>query len=336
MSAERPFVRGWGMKLLALLLAWGVWYVVREDLDEPRDVRLHVVAQTVAGGAIDGEVQEDMVAVKIRGPRRDVEFLVNEKQLIAPVRADDLTVDQNSGTKTLRAEDLLLPEALVPGSVRIVEMTPATVTVRLRRMERRPMTLRPPELRGIEDLNVQVERKRWPQKAVVRGPADQLGTLALETAVEYDQLRRAVEAMGDATRATVTLPLTLLNAPSKNFTVIEPRVLEMSLDLVRESSATLTLPLAILQDANGPARRVRVSGERPWIVAGDPPQVVLELRGSSKSLAAATPQSVRAFILASDLPDGADQGEVPLHTADLPAGAVLVRDDLVVPVQAVK
>lgn len=336
MSAERPFFGNWGVKLLALLLAWGVWYVVREDLDEPRDVRLRVVAQTPEGGSIDGEVQDDIVAVKVRGPRRDVEYLVNEKQLLAPIRPDDLTVDQNTGTKILRAEELLLPEPLLPGAVRILEMTPSVVTVRLRRMERRPMTLRPPELRGIEDLNVVVERKRWPQKAVVRGPADQLGTLALETAVEFDALRRAVEGMGDLPRATVTLPLTLLNAPSKNFTVIEPHVLEMTLDLVREASATVTVPLSLLDDADGHARHLRLAGERPWIVAGDPPHVVLELRGSARSLAAGSTQTVHAFVLASELPDGADEGELRLHTADLPPGASLARDDLVVPVRVVK
>src|SRR6185295_7812065 len=57
MSLRRSVFGNWGVKLLALLLAWGIWYVVREDLDEPRKVILHVVARAPAGGAVDGEVQ---------------------------------------------------------------------------------------------------------------------------------------------------------------------------------------------------------------------------------------------------------------------------------------
>lgn len=335
MSEKRSLFANWGVKLLALLLAWGIWYVVREDLDEPRDFSLPVAVQVAQGASLEGSVHEPAyVSVKVKGPRREVDLLAGGKPLVAPVRADDLAVDQNTGTKAFRADDLALPEPMRPGSIRILEMEPDVVLVRLWRVARREVPLAPPEFPGTAELNVQVERRRWPQKAVVRAPADQLDSLlVLRTAVDRDQLRRFVEAMGDAPRTTVTLPLTLLDAGT--LSVLEPKPLEVTADLVRDGEATIKVPLAILRDAAAAPRALRVvDPERPWFQAGEPPLVTLELRGNPVALAAVTPQTVRAFLLESDLPAGATEGELRVHTSDLPSGVALAREDLLLRVRA--
>jgi hypothetical protein len=338
MNVLRALFANAGMKLLALLLAWGLWFVVREDLDEVRDAVLRVSVRPVPGSNIDAAVENDQVTVRVRGPRRDVDQLVDvARELLVRVRPDDLNVDQLTAVRELGADDLLLPPPLPPDAVRIEEMSPETITVRLWRVERREVPVRTPEFPGLEDLNVSVERRSWPQKALVRGPADDLVKLPwLDSTVDREQLRRAVEAMGDSGRVSTSLPLLLTNAPTANFQVIEPRALEVRFDLVRSATLTVTVPLPLLDDAGARPRRIRVApGDRPGIVAGTPPQIALELRGPPKALATVTPESIRAFLLASELPADAKSGELRVHTSDLPAGVSLAREPLTVPVEVV-
>jgi hypothetical protein len=340
MSERRSFFANWGVKLLALLLAWGIWYVVREDLDEPRDLSLKVAIQVAEGAEMEAALHgASHVSVKLKGPRREVDLLASGmRPLIAHVRADDLAVDQNTGTRAFRAEDLVLPEPVRPGTVRIVEMDPDVVMVRLWRVARREVPLKPPEFPGTSELNVQVERRRWPQKAVVRGPAEELDShLTLRTAVDREQLRRFVEAMGDAPRTTVTLPLTILDVTPGLLTVIEPKDLEVTADLVRNGEASVQVPLSILRAAEGPSRGLQVvDPQRSWFTAGDPPTITLEMRGNPLALATVTPQTVRAFLLESELAADATEGELRVHTSDLPSGVVLSREDLVLPVRAAR
>ncbi|MCE9635139.1 MAG: hypothetical protein K8T90_05470 [Planctomycetes bacterium] len=355
MSVERTFVGNAGVKLLALLLAWGLWFAVREDLDEVREARPRVVVIAAAGSGIEGESLVPRVSVKLKGPRHELDLFENtDRALVLPVRADDLTADQHSGTKVFTAEDILVPEPIRPGTVRVIEVEPDPVQVRLWRVERRDVPLAPPEFPGIEDLGVQVERRRWPQKAVVRAPTDQLGgLLVLKTGVDRDQLRRFVEAMGDAPRTTVTLPLSVIDTPTERLTIAEPTRLEVTADLVRNAEITVTLRLDVFDaapvggsgapggasgtDSGAFARSVTVMDpQKPWFVAGDPPKVNLALRGNPRSLASlgsapaggATALPVRVYVTTADLPAGASRGEVRVHASDLPPGVALANGDL--------
>lgn len=327
-----------GVKLLALLLAWGIWFVVREDLEEPAAMTT-VVVRAPPGSNVEGEiVGGGAVSVKLKGARRDIEMIVGaQRPLVANLRAEDLAPDQYTGSRDFHADDLAFPEPVRPGSVRIVEMEPETLAVRLWRVERREIQLAPPEFPGTDELNVQVERKRWPPKVVVRAPSQQLkDVLVLRTTVDREQLRRHVEAMGDAARTTVTLPLALVDVPPGVLTVIEPRSLEATADLVRNVETTVTVRLSVLRDVAAPARDLTIVDPRkPWFHAGDPPTITLALRGSPRAVASIPPGSVRAFLLESELAVGANAGELRVRVADLPPG-VLPRDELLVPVRTAR
>ena len=341
MSSGRSPFANLGVKLTALMLAWALWYVVREDLDEVREALLPVALQIAPGSNVDGELQQARVSVKLKGPRREVDLLINSgRPLLLQVRSEDLTIDQHTGTKAAPAEDLLFPDPIRPGTVRIVEMEPEKVTVRLWRVERRDVPMAPPEFLGIEDLGVQVERRRWPPKALIRAPVEQLGSLlVLKTAVDREQLRRMVEAMGDAARTTVTLPLTVTDTPTERMTIVDPHILEVTADLVRNAEVSIQVPLAIYRDdvgsggAGGGRLRVVPDTARTWLTAGDAPAVSIAFRGNPRALAALSAQSVRAFVLTSELPAGVNAGELPLHTSDLPTGVTLARDDIKIPVE---
>lgn len=331
---------GLGVKLLALLLAWGLWYAVREDLDETRDFEMAVVVRPAPGSTVDGEPLRARVAGRVKGPRRELDILIpSGKPLTIVTRPEHLTVDQLSGTRDFTASDLVLPEPIRPGTVRIVELEPESVAVRLWRVERREVPLAPPEFPGAEELGVQVERRRWPTKAVVRAPLEQLGSLlVLRTAVDRDQLRRLVEAMGDAPRTTVTLPLAIIETPTDRLAIVEPRTLEVTADLARNAEVELTVDLAVFRDAegDGPLLRIVPGPAHPWVLNGDRPRIVVALRGTPRSLAAVTPKSFRAFLVASEMPPGAERAELRLHTSDLPPGVLLAKEGLTVPVEAVR
>jgi hypothetical protein len=340
MSPRESRFTGLGVKFLALLLAWGLWYAVREDLDETREFELPVVVRPAPGSNVDGEPLRPRAAGRIKGPRRELDLLLPSGRPLAIVtRPEDLTVDQHSGTHEYTASDLVLPDTIRAGTVRILDIEPEVFPVRLWRVERREVPLAPPEFPGAEETGVQVERKRWPQKAVVRAPLDQLGgLLVLRTAVDRDRLRQLVEAMGDAPRTTVTLPLSIIETPTDRLSVVEPRALEVTADLVRNAEVEVTVDLEVFRDVEGSAPRLRVVADaaRPWIAAGDRPKITLTLRGTPRALAAVSPKSFRAFLVASELPSGAERGELRLHTSDLPSGVVLAKESVTVAVEAAR
>jgi hypothetical protein len=331
---------GFGVKALALLLAWGLWYAVREDLDETRDFELPIVVRPAPGSSVDGEPIRARVAGRVKGPRRELDLLIpSGKPLAIVTQNEHLTAEQFSGTRDFTTSELLLPEPIRPGTVRIVELDPDPVPVRLWRVERREVPLAPPEFPGADELGVQVERRRWPTKAVVRAPLEQLGSLlVLRTAVDREQLRRLVEAMGEAPRTTVTLPLTIVDTPTDRLAVVEPRSLEVTADLARNAEVDVTAELSIFSDANGTGPRLRIVADdaHPWVLPGDRPRIVLTLRGTPRALGLVTPKSFRAFVVASEFPPVAERGELRVHISDLPSGVLLAKENLTVPVETVR
>lgn len=339
MSRARSRFGDWSVLVLSLVLAWGVWYAVREDLDEVREVELPIAVLVTPGGNVDGSLREGMVPVRVKGSRRDLDRLTSmTKPLLVPVRGDDLAVDQYTGTRAVHAEDLVLPEGYRSGNLRVLEILrdPPTVTVYLWKVKTDKRSVAPPEFPGLKELSVEKDRPRWPREVLVRAPEADLNQIpVLRTTVDPEQLRRAVEAMGDSARTTVTLPLTILDAPTDGFTLLDPRTLEVTVDLVRNVGATVTLPLQVLRSGGRDARRLRIGDPgKPWFLDGDPPAVKLELRGTPRALAEVTPERVRAFVLADELPADATEGDLRVHTSDLPAGVLLAESGLTVPVRA--
>ena len=343
MTAFRAFFRNWGAKLLSLVLAWGIWYAVREDLEDERQATVPVIAEAPPGSDLDGVVLTSRVAVTIKGPRREVDEMASGSHpLVAPLTADDLASDELSKFRDFRAEDLHVASPLRPGVVRIVEMEPRLVRVQVRRLESRTVPLSPPDFPGANDVHVGVVIKRRSEEALVRGPVEHLRSiLELKTAVARDAFRRAVESMGDSGHTTVTLPLTV-DASQKSFvTLLEPREPEVTVDLVRLQDKEVEVPLSIFRDrgpgsADGPARRLQFAEiNRPCLVSRHPPRVLFKLRGSPKSLAAVRAETLRAFVLEEELSPELAFGDLRVHMSDLPQGVTLDREDYFVSVETV-
>lgn len=338
MRPARDLFRDTGVKLLALILAWGLWYVVRADMDEARALTLPVELRPVPGCGIEGEAQRSHVTVQLRGPRHDVELLMSgTRPLVVPIRATDLAADQMSGQREIGAEDFDLPEPISPGSVRIEEVRGEPLRVRLWRVESRSVPVRSPEFPGADDAGIQVERKSWPPKVLVRGPIDSLNALVwIDAHVDRETLRRAVLQMGDEPRMQVSLPLTLPDLEGGGFTLIEPRTVEVQAELVRSGGARLPVPIVLVEDAGTTARTLRlVAAERAYL-AGDPPRVILDLRGTPRAVASASAASVRAYVHVGELPADADHGELRIHVSGLPPGVALANENLTVPVEVVR
>lgn len=343
MTVLRSLFRNWGAKLLSLALAWGLWYAIREDLEDVRQATLAVEAQAPQGSDLDGVVLSPRVAVTLKGPRREVDELASGAHpLLAPLSDGDLAVDQHSRIRDFRAEDLLPASPLRAGVVRIVEMEPKVVRVQVRRLESRTVPLAPPEFAGAADAHVVVELKRRPAEALVRGPVEQLRSVVeLRTTVAREHLRRAVEAMGDAGRTTVTLPLTVDPTQKPFVTILEPRELDVTVDLVRVHEIEVQMPLSIYRERGpespeGAARRLQFAEiNRPCLVSRSPPRIVVKLRGSPRALSSVRPDALRAFVLEEELPPDATFGDLRIHLSDLPPGVTLDRDDYAVSVETV-
>jgi hypothetical protein len=338
----RPLLRNWGAKLLSLLLAWGLWYAVREDLEDVREATLTVVAEGPEGADLDGVVLTPRVAAKLKGPRREVEVMASGAHaLVAPLSAGDLAVDQHTTVREFRSTDLRPPAPMRPGVVRIVEMDPEVVRVQVRRLETRQIPLAPPEFPGAKEAQVVVEIRRRPEEVLVRGPVEQLRSiLELRTSVPREQIRRAAESMGDAARTTVTLPLVVDPAQRPFATLLEPRDLEATVDLVRVQEREVTLPLSIYRDEDairgaGPRRLQFAEINKPCLASRDPPAIQVRLRGSPRALDAVRAETLRAFVLEHELPIEATFGDLRVHTSDLPPGVTLDRDDYAVSVEIV-
>lgn len=325
-----------GLKLFSLVLAWGLWYAVREDLDETRTVTLRVEADPGSDAGVDGQVLTDSVEVRIKGSRREVELLANGlRPLRAPIASGDLAVDQYSGTKAFRASELRFPAPVAANAVRIVEMEPQKVDVRVRRIQQRDLPLAPPIFPPAEETRVRIETRKLPERVWVRAPAEHLRTLIdVKTVVDREQLLGLISRMDDSVRTTATVQLHIDASQADLLELIEPRTLEAVIELVRVDEQTIVVPLVVLQPRGQDSVTMTVAAQnKPWVFVGPEPAVNLTLRGSRENLAAVDSRRIRAFLLATDLPPEGNLADIPVHVADLPQGVALDRTDYTVTVE---
>jgi hypothetical protein len=281
-------------------------------------------------------VLTDAVEVRIRGARREVELLANGlRPLMAPIASADLAVDQYSGTKSFGASDLRFPAPVAPNAVRIVQMDPQKVDVRVRRMQQRDLPLAPPVFPPPEETRVRIETRKLPERVWVRAAAEHLRTLIdVKTVVDREQLLGLIARMDDSVRTTATVQLRIDASQADLLELIEPRTLEAVVELVRVDEQTIVVPLVVLQPRGEvPVTMTVAQTNKPWVFVGPEPAVNLTLRGSRENLDAVDARRIRAFLLATDLPAEGNVADIPVHVADLPQGVALDRTDYVVTVE---
>lgn len=169
----REFIfEDWWLKLIALILALGLWFAVTEQR-APSQIRLRGVK---IGFTLPDETElssagRDEVEVGLEGDRQGLDR-INVRDLIASV---DLS-KYKPGERVIR----LLPENLkmnLPDGVRIKDVHPAQVSVRIEPRTTREVEVRarlegsPPE--GFSVVGVRVT----PEKVGVRGPQSRVEAL---------------------------------------------------------------------------------------------------------------------------------------------------------------
>ena len=324
-----------GLKVLSLLLAWALWYIVREDLTETATREATVVVEVEGDGDLSARPNQRTVTIQASGPRRALEAFRGNLQprVVARIRADALESDQYDRKISFSQQELELRDSLGNEDLTIQSMIPATVDVVVFRVEQTRKTVEPPDFLGIDELDVRVDLKRYTTEAVVRGAANALSTIPrIKTFVSKEQIRSYAAGLRDTLGSTVVFRLNIDPKQAPNIELIEPKELEAQVQLSRVEQHPLEVPLQLYGDvgpstAGGNARRLRFAEiNKPHLLAGDPPRVQLVLIGPPAAVERLTPESIRAFVLTSDLPPDQTFGDIPVHIADLPPGVALDRE----------
>lgn len=178
--------RNTGLKLVSLLLAFFLWFsinVSERDAEGTLDIPLHVMRQPV--GYVVTNAPTKPVAVTLRGPRTILDG-VDERRVrfaldLGTAAPGEVRVELNA--------DMIRPP--LPRRLKVVRIEPARAKVRLERLVRRTLPVRP-ELAGLPPLGYTPETSVTPGDVEVSGPASKVEELK-EIKTEPVELRNAPE-----------------------------------------------------------------------------------------------------------------------------------------------
>jgi hypothetical protein len=320
-----------GLVALSLIFGWVLWYTVREELNESfRRADIDVVIEPDAG--IDVAPRSQKVALVVQGPRSAVDAFrsMPTPQLTRRVAASDLPAGSYEKRLTFTRDDFDLTASLGTDAVTVLEMDPPAVTVQAFRVEVQDKTVAPPEFQGATELGVRHALLGYSNTAKIRGSASVLSSFReIRTIIPKADLQRCVESMRENPKGVFPMALEIAPSQRGHFTLVEPKELWARVELSRVAEQEVVVPVQILADVSRGARPRRLQFaelNKPHFLAGDPPKVKVAVTGVPSAVAALTGASIRAFVLASDLPEDQRNGDVPVHVADLPAGIALAHD----------
>ena len=260
----------WTLKLLALLITLGLWYAVTTQR-ATATMRLRAVQlEFILPENVDiGNDPVEEVDVTLEGSQGKLAEL-NARSLVA--RAD--VTNLRPGDRVARLSDNVKMD--LPEGVRVVEVTPRSVTLHLEPVVVRavPAEARfdgePPE--GFERLGVQVT----PPQVRLRGPESHVE--AIEKA--YTE---TISLAGQ--RESLTMPQAAIDIPDHKVTPLDPTV-SVRVEIVEEQSQRRFTNVPVRSAAGGPvspatAASVTLRGPRSIVEALRPEDVrlVVEMAG---------------------------------------------------------
>jgi hypothetical protein len=169
---RKIFVDDWKLKLLALGLTLGLWFVVAEQ-QTPVTRRFRGVPlnfQTPDGLQISNDPPQE-IELTLSGPKRELERL-SMRDLAAAVEIADRTPGEHAVSVTKDRVRVDLPEG-----VQVISTEPKTIVVTLEPLVERELDVEPrfegrlPEGCALENVTVS------PKKVTVRGPASRVNEL---------------------------------------------------------------------------------------------------------------------------------------------------------------
>ena len=260
----------WTLKIMALLITLGLWYAVTTQR-APATMRLRAVQlEFILPENVDiGNDPVEEVDVTLEGSEGKLAEL-NARSLVA--RAD--VTNLRPGDRVARLSDNVKMD--LPEGVRVVEVTPRSVTLHLEPVvERRiPVEVRfegdPPE--GFQRLGFQVT----PDEVRVSGPESHVQ--AIEKA--YTE---TISLAGQ--RESLTMPQAAIDIPDHKVTPLDPTV-SVRVEIVEEQSQRRFTNVPVRSAAGGPvspatAASVTLRGPRSIVEALRPEDVrlVVEMAG---------------------------------------------------------
>jgi YbbR domain-containing protein len=165
-----------GLKVLALIIALGLWLAGQRDIE--RSIEVPVEVRNLPAGLMLTDNRVDFVVLRLSGPRRLVSTF-DAETLKLPL--DLSAAKPGSATFPLSSSSLNIPRG-----VTVARITPPLVNLRIEPVLRRvlPVSVRftnkLPETFEIASISVK------PDKVSVRGPADDVRTLALAETVPFE------------------------------------------------------------------------------------------------------------------------------------------------------
>jgi YbbR domain-containing protein len=177
-----------GLKIVSLLLAFFLWFSINvSERDAEGTLEIPLRVRSLAVGLIVTNQPAKPVSVTVRGPRTILDG-VDERRT---------RVSLDLGTATpgeIRIElngDMIRPE--LPRRLKVVRIEPARVKVRIERLARKRLPVRP-ELAGIPPLGYTAEASVSPGEVDVSGPASRVEDLK-EIKTEAVELHGAPEPL---------------------------------------------------------------------------------------------------------------------------------------------
>jgi YbbR domain-containing protein len=169
---RRIFIEDWNLKLLALAITLGLWFVVTgQKTTITRQFRGVQLNFHVPGGIEIGNNPPADVAITVSGPQSDLERL-NPRELSANVDITDRKPGQRVIQLTSGRTQIDLPDA-----VRLEEIEPATVSLKLEPIADRELPVEP-RLEGTLPSDFEVSQVViTPDRVKVRGPASHVYAL---------------------------------------------------------------------------------------------------------------------------------------------------------------
>ena len=264
------FLKNWGLKILAVLLAMLSFYAIGNVTSEEKTFQIPVVAQLPAGVAVHAQ-NPTTVNVTFRGSEENIRQL-DETKILATVK---LKGEEQEGTHNIT----LKPRDIDGAShVRVVNIQPNAVELTLDTEAEKEVAVTEPQIDGTPLLgSVTIEYE--PQIVTVRGPSRRLKD---ETFVSVSTERIDVEG-----RVASFSRLTKVLRPHEWVSSIEPAEVLVKVSVVTES---------VIREWTNVAVRVIVEPDCKKSFLLQPDVVNISLVGSSEILKNMGDDAVRVFV----------------------------------------
>ena len=339
-----------GLKLLALVMAWAVWFMTREGLTEERVIWMDIKVVVVQGeDEVVARATPEGVKITVTGTARavaDFDGLVSPVAVLQVKPEHFPPTGEWNTTETFVLRDLQLPESFDRTALRAKTMDPNVIEVKIDRIEVREFPVEAPPVPTVAGSVVKILQPTT--TATVRGTMANLESLggSIKTTINRETVVSMVKAMGSEHTTSQRIELDIDPVQQAFFhllELVEPDSLAARVKVSNVVTKGFTVPVRIfyssVMTADSASRTLRfapvnlLNEPLNWNEgeAGGLPTMSLRLRGSPVSMAKVDRTALIAFVIADDMP-AEDVAPLKLHVDGLPVG-VSTEGDVFIHVQ---